>query len=226
MAGWILAAVLLAGGLTGCRGDEVTVRTYAAQEGASTEAKSARRTEQVGTGRSADGMAGDSADDMAGKAADGTSGDSADGTTAEVCVVYVCGAVKQEGVYTLPAGSRVADALKAAGGFSKKADRSVVNLAEKLSDGEKIRIPEEGETPAEDPTGNGGTGDSTETGININTADAAMLTQLPGIGETRARDIIDYREDQGAFSKPEDLMKVPGIKEGTYNKVKDRIRVR
>ena len=71
----------------------------------------------------------------------------------------------------------------------------------------------------------GGTDGGADSRININTADAAELTQLPGIGATRAMDILAYRSAKGSFSKPEDLMQVPGIKEGIYNKLKDHIRI-
>lgn len=147
--------------------------------------------------------------------------------TAET-VVYVCGAVVKEGVYTLPEGSRKEDALKAAGGYSPSAARGIVNLAEILADGERIWFPtkEEAEketagTSADDSPGDGKNESSGR--ININTAGVGELTTLTGIGETRAEEILRYREKNGPFKKPEDLMKVPGIKEGTYRKISDRI---
>ena len=147
--------------------------------------------------------------------------------TAET-VVYVCGAVAKEGVYTLPEGSRKEDALKAAGGYSPSAARGIVNLAEILTDGERIWFPtkEEAEketagTSADDSPGDGKNESSGR--ININTAGVGELTTLTGIGETRAEEILRYREKNGPFKKPEDLMKVPGIKEGTYRKISDRI---
>ena len=147
--------------------------------------------------------------------------------TAET-VVYVCGAVVKEGVYTLPEGSRKEDALKAAGGYSPSAARGIVNLAEILIDGERIWFPtkEEAEkgtagTSADDSPGDGKNESSGR--ININTAGVGELTTLTGIGETRAEEILRYREKNGPFRKPEDLMKVPGIKEGTYRKISDRI---
>ena len=143
--------------------------------------------------------------------------------------VYVCGAVVNEGVYTLPRGSRTGDALQAAGGYSDSAGRGEVNLARVLGDGEMIRFPtkEEAETGiAVDETG--GTaerenGPGSQGRININTAGADELKTLSGIGEARAEEIIRYREKNGPFRKPEDLMKVPGIKEGTFRKFADRI---
>ena len=133
-----------------------------------------------------------------------------------VCV-YICGAVADPGVYTLPAGSRGADALEAAGGFSEGADPASVNLAEFLEDGMMIVVSENHAA---------GEGESRGTGkINLNTADVSALTTLPGIGEGKAEEIIRYRERNGRFKKPEDLMKVPGIKEKAFERVKDKIIV-
>ncbi len=133
--------------------------------------------------------------------------------------VYVCGAVKEPGVVILDEGSRLEDALKAAGGFAENADRSYVNLAAPAVDGEKVYFPEEGESlpldlEAKQESESAGSGL-----VNINTADAAALCTLPGIGETRAGDIIDYREKNGGFETKEDIMKVPVIKSGAYNKI-------
>jgi competence protein ComEA len=138
----------------------------------------------------------------------------------EICV-FICGAVREEGVYYVPAGSRVNDVLVAAGGFSENASTSAVNLAELVSDGDRIYIPEEGEeitaamTEAKEELSEGL--------VNINTAGKEELMTLPGIGETRAEEIISYREQQGGFAQVEDLMKVNGIKEGTFNKLKDKV---
>ncbi len=131
--------------------------------------------------------------------------------------VYVCGAVKEPGVVRLAPGSRWSDALEAAGGFREDAGRDCVNLAAKLSDGEKLYFPtaQEGREQAEEAEGL----------VNINTADAAQLCTLPGIGESRAADIIAYRERNGGFESCEDIMKVPGIKESVYGKLRDKITV-
>ena len=130
-------------------------------------------------------------------------------------VVYVCGAVVREGVYTLPSESRAEDALLAAGGYAENAARGAVNLAKYISDGEKLYFPAEGEK--EEPSGEGR--------VNINTADKNRLMTLPGIGERKAEDILAYREMQGSFRKTEDLMLVPGIKEAAFQKLKERITV-
>lgn len=134
--------------------------------------------------------------------------------------VYVCGAVEMPGVVSLPEGSRAEDALLAAGGFTEFAWREYVNLAERVEDGQKLYFPtlEEAERLVVQEPADGR--------VNINTADAVTLCTLPGIGESRARDIIAYRDANGAFESCEDIMKVPGIKTSVYSKISDRIKVR
>lgn len=134
-------------------------------------------------------------------------------------VVYVCGAVHNPGVISLPEGSRICDAVEAAGGLTEEAGEGTVNLAALAEDGEMIRIPTEEEAAAARQ-------EADSKGIvNINTADISGLCTLPGIGESRAGDIIAYRESGGGFKKIEDIMKVPGIKEGAFQKIKDKITV-
>lgn len=134
--------------------------------------------------------------------------------------VYVCGAVEKPGVVSLPEGSRAEDALAAAGGFSVNARRDYVNLAEWVTDGQKLYFPtlEEAESLIEQEAGNGL--------VNINTADLDTLCTLPGIGESRAKDIIAYREAHGAFANCEDIMQVSGIKNSVYSKISDMITVK
>ncbi|MCM1057459.1 MAG: helix-hairpin-helix domain-containing protein [Firmicutes bacterium] len=141
--------------------------------------------------------------------------------------VYVCGAVNDPGVVILPEGSRAEEALEAAGGFRQDAGRDYVNLAARVQDGEKLYFPTEEET-AELTTGLRAELQSESAGdglININTADEAALCTLPGIGESRAGDILRYREENGPFESCEDIMKVPGIKDSVYSKIKDRIKI-
>lgn len=147
-------------------------------------------------------------------------------------VVYVCGEVRFPGVYELPAGARAVDAIEAAGGLTEEADLTAVNQARPLSDGEMLTIYKAGDSPAgEDlsalPGREAGTaaGEADPKKVNINTADAAELTTLRGIGEARARDIIAYREEHGPFSSIEDIMKVSGIKNAAFSKIKDDICV-
>lgn len=143
-------------------------------------------------------------------------------TEAPRILVHVCGAVRNPGVVSLPEGSRAEDALLAAGGFAENASQDYVNLAGYVNDGEKLYFPtrEEAVEGVKDPSE---TGDGR---VNINTADVAALCTLPGIGESRARDIIAYREAQGVFESCEDIMKVSGIKASVYSKISDRIKVR
>lgn len=136
--------------------------------------------------------------------------------------VYVCGAVANPGVVALPEGSRGEDALAAAGGFAENAWREYVNLAERVEDGQKLYFPtlDEAESGLIRPL------EADDGLVNINTADVATLCTLPGIGESRARDIIAYREANGAFESCEDIMKVSGIKTSVYSKISDLIKVR
>ena len=146
----------------------------------------------------------------------------------EEIYVYVCGWVKRSGVYKLPQGTRVCDAVDAAGGFKGKASRDGVNLAEALSDGQQIYIPSVDEVSSDPEAGSAGTGMSsgTESGkVNINTAPREELMTLTGIGEAKADAIISYREQTGAFSSIEDIMNISGIKEGVFSRIKDDITV-
>lgn len=145
--------------------------------------------------------------------------------------VHVCGAVEAAGVYELPAGSRVYEAVQAAGGFAEDAEKNYVNQAQTLTDGAKLVIPTvEEAAAAEDEEAFGEetaekTAEKTGGRININTATKQELCGIPGVGETRAAAIISYRESHGNFAKPEDIMKVSGIKEGMYDKIKESICV-
>lgn len=144
------------------------------------------------------------------------------GEEADFIRIYVCGAVARPGVVEIPAGSRAEDALRAAGGFGPGAAQEAVNLADWVSDGEMLYFPtveEAAETKRQEEEAADGL-------VNINTADAAQLCTLPGIGESRAADIIAYREANGGFISCEDIMKVPGIKTAAYEKIKDKIKVK
>lgn len=152
----------------------------------------------------------------------------------EEIMVHMCGAVINPGVYIVPQGSRVQDALLEAGGFREDACIDYVNLAEPLTDGSKIMIPtveqikeqEKDSFAALSQESNSESNDAKEKLININTADLEQLQQLTGVGEIRARSIIAYREENGAFQSITDIMKVSGIKEASYNKFKDEITVK
>lgn len=164
----------------------------------------------------------------------------------EMIYVDVCGAVANPGVFQLAAGSRVFQAIEAAGGYLPEAALTCVNRAGVLTDGQQLYIltQEEMERQGLDPAemagasdgqmnGSAGTGQNTgiaaqaqqDNRININTADETQLTTLTGIGATRAQAIIAYREENGPFAAIEDIMNVQGIKEGTFAKIKDEIVV-
>ena len=138
--------------------------------------------------------------------------------------VYICGAVCNPGVYELPLGSRVYQLVDAAGGMSEDADKQGVNLAETVADGQMVRIPFCTETESQ-PMETTPVGISADGKVNINTASVEQLMSLSGIGETKAKQIITYREENGAFPDIEAIMQVSGIGEGTYEKIKDSITV-
>ena len=131
--------------------------------------------------------------------------------------VHVVGAFTAAGVYTLPADARVDDAVRAAGATAN-ADLSQLNLAQKLADGQKITVPAVGESAA--PASTSSVSENTQATpdvlVNINTATAEQLQNLPNIGEVRAKAIIDYREEHGGFKAIEELQEVSGIGEKTF----------
>jgi competence protein ComEA len=155
--------------------------------------------------------------------------------TPQALVVYVSGEVVTPGVYTLPLGSRVADAVAASGGFTDKANREGINLAARVGDEQHISVPRLGETTGAQVSNTpGGTSEAggITTGeptavvaapgkININTASAGQLVELPGIGEVLAQRIITEREANGPFKSVDDLVRVPGIKEGIIAQLRD-----
>lgn len=151
-------------------------------------------------------------------------------------VVHVTGAVASPGVVELPAGSRVDDAVSAAGGATADADLAAVNLARPAVDGEQIHVPVPGEEPVVAPPGPqpGGTtpsGSGTATGtaaggaVDINTADAAALDTLPGVGPAIAQRIVEHREANGPFRSVDDLQDVPGIGPATLEKIRAKATV-
>ena len=140
-------------------------------------------------------------------------------------VVHVTGAVPRPGVYALPKGARVQDGISAAGGFLAEADKANINLAQLLEDGEKLDIPFiEGASPVLATPLPEVVATTTDL-ININTATAAELDTLPGIGPTTAQKIIDYRTQNGPFVNAEDIINVSGIGPASYERIKDLITV-
>ena len=139
-------------------------------------------------------------------------------------VVHVAGAVSSPGVYTLPADSRVDDAVRAAGATAD-ADLSQLNLAQKLADGQKITVPVAGAMPA-DGSSAATTADSDNGGlININTATQEELESLPSIGEVRAQAIITYREEHGGFRTIDELKEVSGIGDKIFADISPHVTV-
>lgn len=258
------------------------IASGAAQDSGNPAAES---TVEDGGNRTSEGTAGNGAGilsggmtldgDRAGEVADdGARQDSTGGNAQQsaTCFVHIYGAVVNPGVYELQEGSRIYQAVSAAGGFSEEACRDYVNQARQVSDGMKIWIPTEKEAAkllTSSGDGKGGTDglggssagtvnvsgpygdsagietvnaqtantDSVGAGadpgagtagsglVNINTATVEQLCTLNGIGESRAKTIIAYREAHGNFAKKEDIMKVTGIKESSYAKIKDQITV-
>lgn len=155
---------------------------------------------------------------------------SADETYIEV---YVCGCVNKPGVYKLRSGSRLYEYLELAGGYTKEADIDYENLARVMTDGEKVYFPSNEETLDDklisgDISSDNKTSDNISDSnkkVNINTADIGELTSLTGIGESRARSIIVYRQENGPFKCIEDIMLVSGIKESLFGKIKEQITV-
>lgn len=133
--------------------------------------------------------------------------------------VYICGEVKHPGVYEFEADERIISAIEAAGGLTKEAAPESVNQAQKMEDGQQIYIP----SREEQQVSTAKTGESSDGLISINQATKEEFMTLPGIGEAKAESIISYREEHGKFQSTEDLMKISGIKEGVYNKIKDYI---
>lgn len=147
--------------------------------------------------------------------------------------IHIAGEVKNSGIYELEKECRISDAIEKAGGITPDADLTNVNLAYKLSDGQKIIIPsieqenngnyiieESGENIIENEK------NTKNSKININTAGITELITLPGIGESTAQKIIDYRDENGKFENIEDIKKISGIGESKYNLLKDYIKVK
>ena len=150
----------------------------------------------------------------------------ASGRTAEeqICI-YVCGAVVTPGVYEFIPGARVAEAIMAAGGMTEEAAETYWNQAAVLEDGQKIYVPTKEEAAEEAESQSRGQIIEQENKINLNTASKEQLMTLSGVGSSRADAIIAYRREYGGFGSIEDIMKIEGIKEGVFKKMKDKITV-
>ena len=261
----ILCGTLFLTGLTGCKSREAQFLIDGLQEAkaevdaeSSEEKTSGQKSKKDTAEKKADtedrqnddGSSAESrkkqAESDGSDAGNGTEINSTGETQPEMIYVDVCGAVANPGVFQLAAGSRVFQAIEAAGGYLPEAVQNCVNRAGVLTDGQQLYIltQEEMEQQGLDPAemagasdgqmnGSAGTGQNTgiaaqaqqDNRININTADETQLTTLTGIGATRAQAIIAYRQENGPFAAIEDIMNVQGIKEGTFAKIKDEIVV-
>ncbi len=238
----MIAAAVICLGLAGCAkadGDAVTMELAGeTQTPGSPDAKAAAAQD------------GDAGSDSSEKSEDVTEAEEA---PPQEIVVYVCGAVNREGVYTFLPGARICDAIEAAGGMRDDSASGVLNQAAFIADGMMIKVPTAEEVkdktaettwvtgsagsggsaaPAANAGGVGGSTTGQTSGgaaqslrININTADAGELQKLPGIGASRAQAIIEYRQKNGGFATAEDIMKVTGIKAAMFSKMQDAICV-
>ena len=144
----------------------------------------------------------------------------------DMITVDVKGAVKSPGIYDLPVGSRVNDAVQKAGGLTEQADSKSLNLAQKVSDEALVYVPTKGEEAASQQTGSGEpSSTSKDKKVNLNKASLEELKQVKGLGGKRAQDIIDHRETNGKFKSVDELKKVSGIGAKTIEKLKDYVTV-
>ena len=268
----VLLSAVMTASLTGCaKKQSLELTELSDTEGSPGE----NDRDSEGNGQDAGSRSQDPATETDPQEADGTGtageapADGADSGEPELIYVFVCGAVAQEGVYELPAGSRVYQAVEAAGGYAADADTSYINQADPVTDAQKLEIPtveeaeklreeaalaaenRRAETDAESGTGpdgaafgqvnpgagqanhgagqmNNGAGQADDAAgrlININTADEATLQTLPGIGAAKAASIVRYREANGGFSSIEEIKKVSGIGDITYENIKGCITV-
>lgn len=151
------------------------------------------------------------------------------GAQKKLIFVHVCGAVVKPGVYQAQEGARLVDLLELSGGLTGEAAGDYINQAEQVMDGQRIYVPtmkEVEDISAEEYLNANRSAPAREEAsafVNINTADAGELMSLPGIGEAKANSIIEYRKANGSFKTIEELMNIPGIKEGLFNQISTRI---
>ncbi len=202
---WVMIIIIFSGSVVSCSKDETervsisagTTESEKTESGSVEEEAEYNRSEQV----NGNGQSQSSFEDR-------------------ICV-YVCGAVETEGVYELPEGSRVYEAIEMAGGLTDEAATGQINQAEILTDEMQIYIPTKEEVTLQILQRE----EETDGKININTATKEELMKLSGVGEAKAESIINYREEHGSFQKIEDIMQISGIKEGMFQKIKDKIKV-
>lgn len=143
--------------------------------------------------------------------------------------VHICGAVRQAGVYQVPAGERIFRVVELAGGYTPDAADEYLNLAAEVTDGLKLIVPtrEEYDRVAElaRPAAGDPAAADQDLRVNLNTATKEQLMGLSGIGEAKAEAILRYRDEKGTFRRIEDIMNIPGIKQAAFDKIKDGIVV-
>lgn len=142
----------------------------------------------------------------------------------DLITVDVKGAVKSPGIYDLPVGSRVNDAVQKAGGLTENADSKSLNLAQKISDEALVYVPTKEETTSQETHSNASNTKENKK-VNLNKASLEELKQVKGLGGKRAQDIIDHRETNGKFKSVDDLKKVSGIGAKTVEKLKEYVTV-
>lgn len=230
----LAAGCFLALLLTGCESREdlyvtqqgdtaATSEESAGQSGEETAGTAGKLPEQSAETEANSGTAGEEGQDT------GNGQKEAAGEPVDI-YVQVSGAVNHPGVYRLPEGSRIFEAVELAGGTTQEADLASVNQAQVLSDGQMIYVYAVGEELRSGlgQEGTGQTGQDRETGdgkVNLNTASLEELMTLPGIGQSKAEAIISWREENGGFDSVEDIMQIQGIKEGIFSRIEDRIKV-
>ncbi|MCI8400573.1 MAG: ComEA family DNA-binding protein [Lachnospiraceae bacterium] len=234
---FLAALIIIVGVLTGCGGRGSAVVIEGGGENAVESTKEEGRQEST-----AEDTMPEKAPQSAGSEA--AAGEEADTPQEKRIFVHVCGEVCRPGVYELAEGSRVQAVVEAAGGLTQDAAPEAVNLAAVVTDGSKVTIPSRQESSVEAGETTQGswyeTPEDTKNALNpskkdeaggsaalvdINRAGVAELLTIPGIGETRAGAIIAYREEYGPFGEIEDIMKVTGIKDGLFSKIRDYITV-
>jgi competence protein ComEA len=218
---------LLAAGVVWARATPQLAGPATGQDAAGSPAQTLPRVAPAGSGgggpgasaaAGAGGSAGGGADGPVGA---GTAGPGADGRVA----VHVAGRVRRPGLVRLPAGSRVQDAIRAAGGSAAGADLDAVNLARKLADGEQVLVPGPGDPPPPPPPGAAAdAGAAPSAPLDLNTATLEQLDALPGVGEVTAGRIIAYRSAH-PFTAVDELLEVPGIGQRRFEQLKDLVTV-
>jgi len=209
---------LLAAGVVWARATPRLAGPATGQDAAGSPAQTLPRVPPVGSGEGGPGASAAAADGSVGA---GTAGSAADAGVA----VHVAGRVRRPGLVRLPAGSRVQDAIRAAGGSTSGADLDALNLARRLTDGEQVLVPGPGDPPPPPPPGAGpSTGATPSAPLDLNAATLEQLDALPGVGEVTAGRIIAYRSAH-PFTAVDELLEVPGIGQRRFEQLKDLVTV-